>query len=333
MYNTKAVLNRSDYFTITYEDILERISEEDIYRHYVGDFKIGKVYNSPLRDDKNPSFGIFVDKKSGSLLYKDMATGQCGGVVKLVKEIKGLTTYRQALEEIVKDMNVWSISDKLQSRRKYKHVETKITISRKPFSYIDMNFWWQFGIGFETLKKFNVYATSKFFVNSIEKAKYTKELPIYAYKVFDKFKIYRPLSPKIDKWRGNLSLLDIQGFEQLPESGELLVITKSLKDVMTLYELGYNAIAPSSETADIPEIVVTNLKSRFKRITMFYDRDKTGMSFTRKAVAKYGFDFIFINKKHKTKDISDLVRNIGSPISSEIIKNLLAQSDHSQKDV
>lgn len=323
IYNTKAVLSRSDFFKISIENILEKVSEEDIYRHYVGDFKIGRVYNSPLRKDNNPSFGIFVDKKTGSLLYKDMATGQCGGVVKLVKELNNLPTYKQALEKIVSDMNIWSISKKLESKRSYNVKETEISITRKPFSYLDMNFWWKFGISSDTLKKFNVNAVSKFYVNGIEKAKYSKEYPIYSYKVFNKFKIYRPLSPKTDKWRGNLGLLDIQGFQQLPSNGDILIITKSLKDVMTLYEMGYNAISPSSETAEIPEIAINNIKSRFNRIIMFYDRDKTGVSFTRKIVSKYKFDFIFINKKYKTKDISDLVERIGLVEAKKILDKLI----------
>ena len=110
------------------------------------------------------------------------------------------------------------------------------------------------------------------------------------------------------KWRGNLSSLDIQGFEQLPEYGDLLIITKSLKDVMVLYEMGYDAIAPPSESSEIPEVVIYNIKRRFKKILVIYDRDATGMRFARSIVNKWKFDFAFINKKYNTKDISDFVK-------------------------
>lgn len=39
----------------------------------------------------------------------------------------------------------------------------------------------------------------------------------------------------------------IQGSKMLPKSGEFVVVTKSLKDVMALYEFGIPAIAPNSE--------------------------------------------------------------------------------------
>ena len=91
---------------------------------------------------------------------------------------------------------------------------------------------------------------------------------------------------------------------------------------MTLHDLGYNAIAPASESVLIPEIVVNNVKKRFKRIIIFYDRDKTGIEFTRKLTRKYNLDFFIINKRYKTKDISDFVKNFGSKEASELIKNI-----------
>ena len=54
---------------------------------------------------------------------------------------------------------------------------------------------------------------------------------MYAYKVNSKFKIYRPLNSKYTKWRTNLEITDIQGYAQLPDTNDLLIITKSLKDI------------------------------------------------------------------------------------------------------
>ena len=55
---------------------------------------------------------------------------------------------------------------------------------------------------------------------------------MYAYKVYNHFKIYKPYADKYTKWRNNLTELDIQGYKQLPKTGDILVITKSMKDVM-----------------------------------------------------------------------------------------------------
>ena len=65
----------------------------------------------------------------------------------------------------------------------------------------------------------------------------------------------------------------------LPKSGgDYVVITKSLKDVMVLYEFNIPAIAPNSETLFISDKQLEKLKSKFKNIIVFYDNDCAGIS-------------------------------------------------------
>jgi DNA primase len=133
---------------------------------------------------------------------------------------------------------------------------------------------------------------------------------MYAYKVYDKFKIYRPLASKYTKWRTNLTNRHVQGLAELPkEGGNLLIITKSLKDVMCLYEMGFNAIAASSETTFIPEDILKSLRKKWKHIVIIYDRDKTGMKTAREYSKQFGLDAVFVHKKFKAKDVSDAVRD------------------------
>lgn len=135
---------------------------------------------------------------------------------------------------------------------------------------------------------------------------------MYAYKVYDKFKIYRPLASKYTKWRTNLTNRHVQGLAELPkEGGNLLIITKSLKDVMCLYEMGYYAIAASSETTFIPEDILKSLRSKWKHIVIIYDRDRTGMSRARQYSRQYKMDAVFVHRNFKAKDISDAVRDNG----------------------
>jgi len=45
---------------VSREGILKYISDYDIFKHYIGDFIVGGIMESPLREkDKTPSFGIF----------------------------------------------------------------------------------------------------------------------------------------------------------------------------------------------------------------------------------------------------------------------------------
>jgi len=198
-------------------------------------------------------------------------------------------------------------------------------VIRRQFSELDVAFWRSFYIKEETLSLYKVNAISKYTINGLVKASYSKESPMYSYKVFNKFKIYRPFEPKATKWRGNLSSLDIQGFEQLPESGELLIITKSLKDVMVLHELGYNSIAPSSESISIPEVVMNNLRNRFKKIIIFYDRDRAGLTFARKITKQFEINAIFINKKYKKKDISDYIKKFGVENTKQLLLSMIGK--------
>ena len=137
---------------------------------------------------------------------------------------------------------------------------------------------------------------------------YKRENPMYAYKVYNNFKIYRPLADKYTKWRNNLTDYDIQGYEQLPQKGDILFITKSMKDVMCLHEMGYPAVSPSSESTFLPKDVLEQLKTRFKRIIILFDRDVAGVKRSRKLSRETGLEAMFINKKFKAKDISDAVK-------------------------
>ena len=131
---------------------------------------------------------------------------------------------------------------------------------------------------------------------------------MYAYKVYNNFKIYRPLADKYTKWRNNLTEYDIQGYAQLPKKGDVLFITKSMKDVMCLYEMGIPAISPSSESTFIPNDILESLKKRFKRIIILFDRDPAGVRYSRKISLKMNLEAMFIHKKYNAKDVSDAIK-------------------------
>lgn len=316
MYDSKRI-KKEDPITLDY--ILSRVTEYDIYARYIGQFKIGYIYNSPFREDKNPSFGIFRSRKTGKLLFKDHGNGLCGDVIRFVQEYTGITNYNELLKQIVKDLNIKN-NTVLKSIKAYeKSEETVIGVVRQEFTNVDKAFWQQFGITLDTLKRYNVSSIKYYLCDGIVKGIYKDESPMYAYKVYDKFKIYRPLADKYTKWRNNLTEYDIQGLEQLPEKGELLIITKSLKDVMCLREMGYDAISPSSESTFIPDNILGILKKRFKRILVCFDRDPAGVKNMRKISNKTGLHGFLTHKKFKSKDISDAVKNNGF----EVIKNWL----------
>jgi len=309
MYSTKTAI------TMSLKDLLEKVTDYDIYSYYIGAFKLGKLLNSPLRpDDKVPSFAIF-PSKTGDLLFKDHGTGIAGNALKFIKLYKGVDTREQLEREllrIVRKMNPMLGEVKPTHVKTVGSGPTDIGIVRQPFTEVDKRYWKQFHISVDTLKHFNVFSIKYFLCNSVVRGTYKETSPMYAYKVFDKFKIYRPLTSKYTKWRTNLTNRHVQGLAELPqEGGNLLIITKSLKDVMCLYEMGYHAIAASSETTFIPEDILQSLRSKWKHIVILYDRDRTGMLNARQYSRQYKFDAFFVHKKFKAKDISDAVRDNG----------------------
>lgn len=307
---------------ITLDWILSKVTEYDIYAKYIGQFKVGMIYNSPFRKDKNPSFGIYYSKRTKQLLFKDHGTGECGNVIKFVSLFTGKTEYNDILSDIVDNLNITNNTKLVSSKQYIPPTETVIGVVRQEFTDVDINYWKQFNISINTLKKFNVNSIKYYLCNGIVKGTYKRENPMYAYKVYNNFKIYRPLADKYTKWRNNLTDYDIQGYEQLPQKGDILFITKSMKDIMCLHEMGYPAVSPSSESTFLPKDVLEQLKTRFKRIIILFDRDTSGVKRSRKLSRETGLEAMFINKKFKAKDVSDAVK----ANSFEEIKNWLNET-------
>ena len=324
MYDKKRIIKKN----ITLDWILSKVNVYDIYAHYIGEFKVGHIYKSPFRKDRNPSFGIFYSKSKNTLLFKDHGTGESGDIIKFVSLYTGILSYDDILYNIVEQLNI-KPTTKLDSSKIYLPEEsTIIGIVRQNFSQTDIDYWNKFNISLQTLKKYKVDSIKYYLCNGIVKGIYKDDNPMYAYRIFNAFKIYRPLAEKHAKWRTNTSQYDIQGYEQLPKKGDLLVITKSLKDVMVLYEMGISAIAPSSESSFIPDTVLNDLLKRFKRVLILFDRDVTGVQQSRKISLKTGLESILVPKRLKAKDISDAVASNGfETTKNEMLKIITKQYD------
>ena len=320
MYDSNRITKQDSPITLDY--ILSKVTEYDIYARYLGQFKVGFIYNSPFRKDKNPSFGIFRSRKTSKLLFKDHGNGECGDVIKFVELYTGITNYNDLLNQIVKDMRITNKTVLKSTKELDKSDETVIGVVRQDWTEVDKQYWSQFGISLKTLKKYNVSSIKYYLCDGVVKGVYKENNPMYAYKVYDRFKIYRPLADKYTKWRNNLTPYDIQGYEQLPKKGDLLIITKSMKDVMCLYEMGYTAISPASESTFLTPDVIDALKLRFKRILICFDRDVSGVKNMCKISLKTGLNGFLVHKKFQSKDISDAIKNNGF----EVIKNWLKET-------
>jgi len=314
------------------KEILKLTTEYDIYAFYIGDqFKIGKVMRSPLRNDIHPSFGIYKSSIGGNLMWKDQATGKNGNVIQFVSE-KYIISYNEALKQIFTDIENGSITTTETGKSiqdSYKATKTVISVQKKNLTEVDDNYWGQYYITRDILKKYNVYPILTFWINDLPSTLfYTKEKPLYAYQVFNKFQIYCPYGDKKNKFRTNTSIYDMHGLEQLPSYGNLLIITKSKKDLLVLDRLGYIAIAPCGENTPIPENVMQNLKERFNKIIILYDNDKPGIEGAKKLAKRHSLTYTYIPIEYynmfKIKDVSDFIKNYKITKTKEMLKKILS---------
>jgi hypothetical protein len=326
IYNTKNVIEE-----LTLDELLKRVTEYDIYHYYLGNkFKVNHVMSSPFHEDKHPSFGVF-KSDTGALLWKDQSTGKVGNVVTFVKEIEDFYHNKQALKHIYNKFvkgEIVSTKEGLRVKEYFNRLRRNISIKRQNFTKNDDEYWGKYQISRETLKKFNVFPIEFFWVDDmLQTFRYSKEQPMYAYKIFDKFKIYRPYSEyKKDKWRTNCASIDIQGYEQLPDTGDLLILTKSLKDVMVFYELGYTSVALQSENDKLNHKIYTDLSERFKKIVILFDNDRPGIEAAIKLADEYNLPYTMIDSSNLTlynvKDISDYISMFGKEQTIELLKSL-----------
>lgn len=330
MYGSKVV-------ELSEDEILSRVTCLDIFSYYIGkDFKYGRAMCSPLRKDKSPSFTIF-RHNSGKFFFKDFSTGDAGDCFTFLTKMFGLKrfdTYRLVDNDFQLGISTKSF---MAPTKQYvgKHIKeleniedssTTIQIKSRPWnSKEDKTFWSKYGICCNILNKFHVQPAEHVWVNGNLIVSSNRYNPIYAYNFGEgKVKIYQPYSKF--KWLSNTSVSDLQGLSQLPKSGDILVITKSLKDVMCLDIWGIAAIAPSSESCVIPADIVKSLNDRFARIYILYDFDRTGISFANKHRKLYGFmPLFFTNGKfdtfdYKSKDFSDFIALNGLKSAAELIE-------------
>ncbi|QDP46408.1 MAG: hypothetical protein GOVbin1709_70 [Prokaryotic dsDNA virus sp.] len=333
MYNLENVEEYKP--SLTKKDILDVTSEEEIFRHYLGfDFKLGKMYHSPFRKDKNPSFNIYY-APGGEMRFKDF-NGYQGSCFDLVMLITG-STFNTSLNIINSDMNLGLngpnnvITEKIEYECFKNEVikekkNTLIQFKPQHFTKEDLEYWAQFNIDINILKEYNVFSAKYIFVNKKLIFRYYKTNPIYCYRLGDnKVKVYRPKAQKGKyKWLSNATNKQLQGFSQLTQETETLVITKSMKDVMCLRSFNLDSIAPQAETNHIDYKILESLDLQYKNIVILYDNDDAGIK-GAKELQKIlpNAKIVFIPTSTHCKDISEYVSMYGSENGKYLLTKLI----------
>ena len=321
---------------LSWKDLSERIGQENILSYYLGITKLPCVINSPLRKDERPSLG-FKYHSDGNITYYDFSTKEKGSLLAFLKQYFNMS-YTDVINKIGIDLLITSLpSDiKLKINKRMGKVtldsDVDIKVKIRNFKSYDIEYWASYGISKEWLKFGKIYAISHFFVNKNNR-NYTIPADKYAYVYIEhkdgkiSLKIYQPYS--LYKWISthNSSVWDL--WEQLPPTGDKLIITSSRKDALCIWSnTGVPATSLQAESYLPKPQVINELKQRFKTIYVLYDNDFTkqqnwGNLYGQKLAMTFDLKQIEIPRELNSKDSSDLYKNYNSDIFVSEINKLL----------
>lgn len=258
-------------------------NDKAIFQYYIPEWKEGKNFISPLRNENSPSASIKYD--NGRYYFKDFGSGETRlNAIDFVMK-KDSLDFKDALQKINQDLGLG-----LNGKSSFTP-EVSFTEELKSYEY---DFLKQSGITREVCQLLNVVSidwhTGESKDGKIYKIHAKPDDFIIGYRIGENtFKTYRPLNKQYKfSWIGIKPVNYVFGYNQLPATGESVFIAAGEKDALTLISHSYPAICTSSEAVEPTPELITDLKARFKNIIVVYDLDDTGKKQSEKICSKYG---------------------------------------------
>jgi hypothetical protein len=325
------IQSRKSEDSLTKDGVLNKVSEYQIFKYYCPPFQEpNKKFKSDLRKDNNPTVSIALI--NNRLRYTDFGYPEHSFDCFSYVGHKYSLNFRETLRHI--DQNfclglsggikvVHSAPKLVEQPVLVQHVPAHINVRFRNWDYKDANYWKQFNISKRILRIFDVKPITHYWINE---QRFSCNSISYRYRFDCGYKIYRPLE-KDFKWSSNVGSHCLQGYSQLPETGDQIFLTSSLKDVMCLASFGYASFALQSEMLMPSKETIGEIKGRFKKVIVLYDNDfekisNPGQTMAWKICERYGLSNLKISSHYESKDISDLVKNHGVKIAKDVIKNL-----------
>lgn len=295
---------------------IESIDNYALYSHILG-FKpvINKSYKSPIRNDDNiPSFELYRSQYNENIiLWKDFAVN-----IKPMLDVVDLVAVLYNCSKVEARLRIQNLDyPKLMEVSEIPENHTSIRVITRGFKETDYKFWNSFNINEEILNLYRVKAILCYWLyESQEYPKFTKQS--YCYCIDNKVQIYSPFERREYKFRNNLTDKNIMGFTQLNLSERnLLIITKSYKDVMVLHSLGYESISPRGENILLPKQVIQWVSKYYDTVIVLFDNDG------KESSSKYPFRRIYVPKESGEKDISDFIKKYGVEETKLLLNKLI----------
>lgn len=313
---------------LTKELILSKVSEEEIFTRFGIPVEDG-VFRSPMRTDKHPTCN-FYRRRNGRLYLRDHAGyfwGDCFDFV--IHQHRGIS-FGKALQIVANEFKLTDdivLRDRIPSRENVFIAPVEacdIRVKRREWNADDARYWGRWKFKRETLEFYHISPLERVWINDEPIYAYRKkgeEAYCYHFGQYD-YKVYFPYRDQ-SRFRHNNSWL-LQGYMQLPATGEYIVLTKSLKDCAKLYEFGIPACAPMSETTLPSPAHMEELAERFGRIIVFYDNDWPGkrqmIKLARRYSEKFQLDLILMPSGYP-KDFTDYFEKRGEERTKDLIEH------------
>lgn len=313
------------------EKVNDLYSDFDIAHKYLGITCVPEVINSPLRQDNNPSLGLFINNRTNSLWFKDFGSGEKGSLYDLLARMWNVSKDK-VYDRILEDMPAPALIRK-HGVKVYRKSAGKVEVRVREWRDYDIAYWDSYGISLPWLKFGEIYPISHIIIT---KNGHSYPIPAekYAYVYVERkdgivsFKIYQPYSKEY-KWmsKHDSSVWDL--WTKIPEKGDKLIITSSRKDALAIWSnTGIPALSLQGEGYIPKEHVVQQLKDRYNKVYVLYDNDfqseeNHGRMYGKMIAEKFNVTQIEIPEKWESKDPSDLVKNHGREILREVIYKLV----------
>jgi DNA primase len=310
-------LNESEeQFDLTKSSLIDLIDEKEIFNDYgvpYEDFE----FKNPIRNE-NKSSCKFYYNGNNELYLVDFSGWFRGNVFDFVMFMEGKTfketlllIYERYVQKKSIPFSVYRSKQVEKSKTTFKsYSDTKIDVDFSDFNKSNSRFWTEQGITINTLNLFKVKLANRVDVNN--KIVYVNSYSFKAYMYYfgkvenvHRVKIYFPGMDR--KFITNSR--EIEGLKQLSYNKNELVITKSLKDVMLLYEFGIESIAPPSEGFLFSEEFIESLQKRYNKIYVLFDFDYAGVRGMQRLKKSHGIEPILLQERREyvkqAKDLTD----------------------------
>lgn len=293
------------------DNILSKISKQDILQYYLPGAIPGKAMNSVFRVDDSAS--LYISKNGDH--YKDLGDSRYeGDSFRSVMQLYNVEFF-DALKIINRDFQLGLDGETVGDYKKIvkelpkpkKKPPTIFEVTNRELTSKEMEWWKRHLQTPESLKADFVYGKGLTLINGKEAYSNEGEMAFhYNFPEIGKHKIYHPERDKKNgKWLSNVPIYYVEGREDVRHHHKIL-ITKARKCRMVLKALGIPTcnVQNESDGAFTPEFI-SFLEG--KEVWILFDGDETGIKQGKYVSEKHGYNQLILPKK----DVSEWVYNDG----------------------